>query len=475
MPMSMSRTMPMRSQRVWVMLCAGAAWSAVACHESPNDPVADTRDLVGVRLGVSLTSQFVRDDGVVVSWGYSEEGSRGFPIPKFDPLNPVPIPGPSEVDLGGEPVLAVAAGRGHACAVFEDGRLKCWGWNMYGQLGLGDTENRGDDPGEMGDSLPYVDLGAGRRAAAVTVMPGSTCALLDGGAVKCWGANTSGQLGLGDTEQRGDEPGEMGDALPEVQLGLGRTAQEIDAGGAFACALLDDANVKCWGANDPVAFQLGLSSDARGDEPGEMGDAMPNIDLGRGVRVATVSCGDRHSCVLTDVGAVKCWGLGAEGWCLPNVPPFESGPCFDSPNRAGRLGYGDAYSRPPHYVFPFPEGIGMGDLLADVDLGEGVKALAVEAGIEHTCALTTDHRVKCWGSASEHRLGSSVSQDVGDDPGEMGDALPYVDLGKGREVRALSSRYSYTCVLLDDGAVKCWGGDYPKEMGDALPAIDIPQ
>src|SRR5690606_33747543 len=103
-----------------------------------------------------------------------------------------------------------------------------------------------------------------------------TCALLDDGSVKCWGENESGQLGIGDAEHRGDQPGEMGGALPTVDLGTGRTAVAVEAGDFHACAILDDGTVKCWGQNDyHVTLGLGwlgggLSSYAIGDEPGEM-------------------------------------------------------------------------------------------------------------------------------------------------------------------------------------------------------------
>jgi alpha-tubulin suppressor-like RCC1 family protein len=70
----------------------------------------------------------------------------------------------------------------------------------------------------MGAALPAVDFGPGRTALQLTAGGIQTCARLDDGSVKCWGSNNFGQLGLGDTQARGDGPGEMGAALPAVQL-----------------------------------------------------------------------------------------------------------------------------------------------------------------------------------------------------------------------------------------------------------------
>jgi alpha-tubulin suppressor-like RCC1 family protein len=70
----------------------------------------------------------------------------------------------------------------------------------------------------MGATLPEVDLGPGRTALQLTAGGNNTCARLDDGSVKCWGLNGNGQLGLGDAQDRGDGPGEMGAALPAVQL-----------------------------------------------------------------------------------------------------------------------------------------------------------------------------------------------------------------------------------------------------------------
>src|SRR6185369_7769603 len=93
-------------------------------------------------------------------------------------------------------VLALGAGDDHTCAVLDGGALKFWGRNASGQLGVGDRANRGDQPGQMGDALAAVDLGGG---AAVAVASGAahTCAVSGAGELRCWGAGSAGQLGPG--------------------------------------------------------------------------------------------------------------------------------------------------------------------------------------------------------------------------------------------------------------------------------------
>ena len=155
------------------------------------------------------------------------------------------------VALGtGRTVVSIAAGGFYTCAVLDDRSVKCWGTNDNGQLGYGDTIQRGDGAGEMGDALPAVALGTGRTAVSIAVGVWHTCAVLDDRSVKCWGQNDYGQLGYGDRIDRGDGAGEMGDAPPAVALGTGRTAVSITAGSYHTCALLDDRSVKCWGGNN---------------------------------------------------------------------------------------------------------------------------------------------------------------------------------------------------------------------------------
>jgi hypothetical protein len=113
----------------------------------------------------------------------------------------------------------VTAGDEHTCAVLDDGSVKCWGFGWY--LGVGDSVTLGDGPGEMGVALPTVDLGPGRTAQAITTSVDHTCALLDDASVKCWGDNLGNELGLVGVYPNivGDEPGEMGTALPAAAIG----------------------------------------------------------------------------------------------------------------------------------------------------------------------------------------------------------------------------------------------------------------
>ena len=90
----------------------------------------------------------------------------------------------------------------------------------------------------MGDDLPAVDLGGG-KTVAVAAGGFHTCAILDSGAVKCWGHNDQGQQGAGDTTKRGGAPGEMGDALRSVDLGKGKGAKSISTLYDHSCALLE--------------------------------------------------------------------------------------------------------------------------------------------------------------------------------------------------------------------------------------------
>ena len=106
------------------------------------------------------------------------------------------------------------------------------GLEYAGQLGYGDTNHRGDEANEMGDNLPTVDLGSGKSIKSLVAGWYHTCAVLNDDTVKCWGSNDYGQLGYGDTNYRGDEANEMGDNLPAVSL---QQCVAGEFGGSLVC------------------------------------------------------------------------------------------------------------------------------------------------------------------------------------------------------------------------------------------------
>jgi hypothetical protein len=139
--------------------------------------------------------------------------------------------------------IAVATGEVQTCALLDDHRVKCWGDNGYGELGYGDVLRRGSSPRDMGDALPTLDLGTGRTALAIAAGRYTTCAILDDGSLRCWG--WAGLSGLDTTSDIGDQPGEMGDHLKAVDFG-GRRAVHFAMGEYAACASTDDDTIWCW-------------------------------------------------------------------------------------------------------------------------------------------------------------------------------------------------------------------------------------
>jgi hypothetical protein len=215
--------------------------------------------------------------------------------------------------------------------VLDNGQVKCWGQGLRGRLGLGDTADRGAQPGEMGDALPQVPFGTGRTVRAITAGQSHSCVILDNGQAKCWGSGSNGRSGYGGSTDRGAQPGQMGDTLPNVDLGTSRTAQAITAGFSHTCALLDNGQTKCWGFGD--SGQLGYGDNTnRGELPGQMGDILPNVNLGTGRTAQAITSGDDHTCALLDTARLKCWGYGGNGQLGNGSTTANIG---DQPNEMG--------------------------------------------------------------------------------------------------------------------------------------------
>ncbi len=425
-----------------------------------DDQDSSTLDVVQVDAGV-FHSIVLFNDGTVKCWGGNYTGQLGYGDKTSRGKNSGEMgDNLSVVDLGtGKKAIQIAAGGLHNIALLDDGTVKCWGENSCGQLGYGDKVNRGDNPGEMGDNLPAVDLGTGRIPVHVAAGKGFSAVLFNDGTVKCWGDNGYGQLGYGDTEDRGDESGEMGDSLLTADLGTGRTVLKIDLGySGHVIALLDNGKVKCWGRN--FSGELGYGDGFhRGDEPNEMGDNLPYVDLGIGYTAVDISAGQSFSVAILSGGNIKCWGT----------------------NGYGQLGYGDDDSRGRN---PGE----MGEDLPFVDIGTGKSVRLISAGNGHTAALLNDGTIKCWGYNNYGQLGYGDMNNRGDDLSEIGNFLLPVDLGTNKTISQIVTNEYHNIVLFSDGSLKCWGcnfdgqlgygdtedrGDEPGDMGEELPFVSL--
>jgi alpha-tubulin suppressor-like RCC1 family protein len=367
-------------------------------------------------------------------------------------------------------VIDVQSGLNHSCVIIADGRVKCWGRNHKGQLGYGDTKDRGATAGTMGDKLPFVNLGTGLTAKQLGMGQDFTCALLSNNTVKCWGDNQYGNLGRGNKSIYGDGTNEMGNSLPPVDLGTGRTARSIAVGHFHACAILDNNSVKCWGANDFGQLGQGRGNAttliAVGDEPYEMGNNLPSVNLGSGLTARSISASTSHTCAVLSDYNLKCWG----------------------DNYAGQLGLGSTAA------FVGTLASEMGDGLPKVNLGTLLwwwqePVTSVQVGMFTTCAVLITGRIKCWGQNVYGQIGIGSSDTaVGDVASEMGDGLDFVETGLSKPVKSMSSDYGTTCVITTDNNVKCWGinvngslglgdntsrGSLLSHMGDNLPELDL--
>lgn len=288
----------------------------------------------------------------------------------------------------------------------------------------------------------------------VVTVSTTTCVLMAIGQLRCFGDNTNGMLGQGSTASIGGAAGSM-TYLQNIDLAFSEVV-DMCVGLNYVCAVSSAGQVKCWGGNE--FGQLGQGhTNALGDGPGEMGSNLPVVDLGTGQLATQISCMQSHTCVLLQNRQVKCWGYG------------------DS----GRLGYGNANNLGDG-------GSEMGNSLAYVDLGTGMTALQVEAGLSHTCVRLYNSQVKCWGKNDLGQLGKGNVNSLGDGAGEMGDSLTAIDFGSGALASSISAGSEMTCAILDTGNMKCWGaggsgrlgldsttnrGDGASEMGTNLPNV----
>ena len=370
----------------------GYVCAAGACRACDPDPVTS------LALGASHTC--AAGDGVRC-WGANAVGQVGAgPGDRFVV--------PTRVELGASFTGRVFAGTTASYAAPDHQHaLRGWGDNRLGQLGI--------DPGAaqvasrplVAPTVSNVKLAAGGD--------GHACAL-DGAlsTVTCWGDGARGELGRG-LPDPGGPPGVI--ARPPFEDVLVRLSQAyaVAAGAHHACAVaLDEGDgLWCWGANDH--YQLGVSD--RSDQPFAVMAAR--VDP-----YGFVAAGSAHTCVASAAGEVLCWGLN------------DHGQVSDT---------GDVDVQVPHRI-SVPPGVCGG----------------LTAGRGHTCALL-DGAVYCWGDNRAGQLGNPAAGAVDHVPPVPVMTAPATPLVDVRELRAGGD---HTCAVTTQGVLYCWGANDEGQLGD---------
>lgn len=333
----------------------------------------------------------VNSAGGVLCWGLGQNGQLGDGSLDSHTL-------PTAVTGLASGVSNLAAGAAHTCALLNSGAVRCWGENSSGQLGINSIVSQ--------QLTPAAVYGLSSAVKAIAAGSNHTCALISGGAVKCWGANNAGQLGNNTI---------VSSRVP-VDVMLTDAATGISAGVEHTCAVTSYGQVKCWGGNSNG--QVGDDTTARRPVP-----ILPVVDV---INAVAVSAGDYHACALLNSGGVKCWG-----W-----------------NNYGQLGDNSTNER---------------HTAVDVS-GLSSGAAAIAAGDNLSCALLQNGTAKCWGRNSEGQLGN----------GSLESSPVPVPVSGISAIGALAAgKLEHACALTSAGAVKCWGSNSFGQLGDGMPPLRL--
>ena len=320
-------------------------------------------------------------------WGHRSDGQLGADFDFFDS---------HEVVHAGEleNIVSIAAGGGHSCAILSGGSVECWGANDRGQLGDGTIE---------GGSEPRAVVELGGSAVAISAGRENTCAVLDDGTVKCWGAHEHGMLGT-EVLMYQDTP---------VQVEGISDAVDIVAGIEHVCALLSSGKVMCWGNNS--LGQLGSGNSEQGWQAQEVVDLSDASELVAGLF---------HSCAMTIAGEVKCWGGNTNGELgddsdsfLSDIPVTVYGSLENW--QAQSIGGGTTHI----CVVTRDEDLLCWGANGDGQLGDGTTnkwhrpvqvaisgVQEVTGGVDFTCARLGADQIKCWGNNFRRQLGDGTSE-----------------------------------------------------------------
>jgi hypothetical protein len=306
-------------------------------------------------------------------------------------------------------LVALVTGWFHTCALDIDGQIYCWGDNSGGALG-----DVGRDPQSVPVAIPSApDIRVLVAGAA------HTCALDARGASYCWGSNSNGQLG---TLEIVDGCGQGPCSSRPVRVAGGIAFKAITAGRAHNCGVTSDGAAYCWGSNQGGKLGIGTTRST----------ALPALVSG-GQVFLQVSAGGTHTCGLTTSRTLYCWGQNDRGQLGTT----------DTPNDCGGGGF-------PCSTRPVP-------------VSTDLRFTMVDAGGEHTCALTDGGVTYCWGASTEGQLGYGFITDR---------TIP-LRIAGALTLQSVTAGERHTCGVAQDGSVYCWGENFGSQLGIGRPGLPI--
>lgn len=302
-----------------------------------------------------------------------------------------------------EKAKQIASGNSHNCMVTPQEKVKCWGNNGYGKLGNNST---------VSSPLPVEVVGLS-GVKFLSLGMNHSCALTNQNTVKCWGSH-------GDTYPQNTSP--FNSRVP-IDIPGAAVAKSLKSGGVTSCVITALDTVKCWD-NGEVQEIVGLSG------------------------VKSITVGSDQSCAVTSQNTLKCW------WNRSKSPS-----AFDilepSSVKSVSGGYGRFCMVTSEDTVKCWNSNSTNARIIDVANLSGVKS--VHAGQAHVCALTFQGAVKCWGNNDYGQFGNDKASDYSSTP---------VDVMNLSNVKSLSVGNFHSCALTSEDTVKCWGRNLETEVGN---------
>ena len=299
-----------RTVRCWGFNGSGQLGDGTSGNNRLTPVAPGVAGVASVSAGLAHTCA-VRVNGLVFCWGFNSFGQVGN---GFSGSN---SPTPQLVASG---AVDVAAGDGHTCAARRGAVAACWGLNTLGQVGDGTTGTNRVTPVSVATASTPVDtaavsVGAGAsHSCAVTPVKNSAAGFVVRSGVRCWGRNTSGQLGDGTVVQRAAPTPDSVGGLLETEDAL-----HVAVGGNHSCAVvvsqpLDSQEIRCWGENADGQVGDGTSGIDRLEPVVALQSlASPPFTSVVLAEVAQVDAGGSHTCAALADGTARCWGSNSDG------------------------------------------------------------------------------------------------------------------------------------------------------------------